>query len=168
MQLAHGVVDKLLDASEGDMRRALMYLQSAARLRTSETDPVPPEAVTEVAGVVPHKVLIQLLSAARVPLAPTDASSGEDASMPDAEAGVFNAVQVAVAQTVQDGYAANQVLSQVHDYLVLHPTLSAKFKAQAALAIGSADKALTEGGDEELHLLDLVLILARLAKAERD
>lgn len=187
VKLDAGVVDQLLDCSEGDMRRAMMYLQSAARLRASDEDPVPAQAVTEVAGVVPDRVILRLLSAARVPLAPTDAEARDeagargqdadgDAAMPDVDAqaeeearrlGVFDAVQRSVAAVVREGYAATQVLSQLHAYLVLHPTLSSKFKAQASLAMGSTDKALTEGGDEELHLLDLVLVLAHLGKIEQ-
>lgn len=163
VDLAPGTVDTLLSCSEGDMRRAMMHLQSAARLRTSDADVVPPQSVTEVAGVVPHRVITQLLSAARVPLLAQDQPEDEDMDQDDE--GTFDAVHRTVTQVVQEGYAATQVLSQVHDYIVLHPTLSGKFKAQAAIALGSNDKALTEGGDEELHLFDLCLTLARLAKA---
>lgn len=38
--------------------------------------------------------------------------------------------------------------SQLHDILILDPALSAKAKAGIALAMGEADKALTDGADE--------------------
>ena len=38
---------------------------------------------------------------------------------------------------------------QLHDLIILHPTLSAKQKAQCAMALAEADKALCDGADEE-------------------
>lgn len=47
---------------------------------------------------------------------------------------------------------------------MLHPLIGAKPKARAAIDFGEADKALGEGGDEELQLLNLCLkLLASLA-----
>ena len=46
---------------------------------------------------------------------------------------------------------------QVHDALIPLPTIPAIPKSLAALAIAECDKALSEGGDEELQLLECCL-----------
>lgn len=48
-------------------------------------------------------------------------------------------------------------LSQLHDYIMEHESLSAARKAKAAIEMGRADKDLTDGADEELQLLNLCL-----------
>ena len=46
---------------------------------------------------------------------------------------------------------------QLHDLIVLHQTISARQKAACALVIAEADKALCEGADEELWILEVAL-----------
>ena len=46
---------------------------------------------------------------------------------------------------------------QLHDVIVEHPTLTARQKAQSALALAEADKALCDGADEELQILEVAL-----------
>ena len=46
---------------------------------------------------------------------------------------------------------------QLHDLIVEHPTLTARQKAQSALALAEADKALCDGADEELQILEVAL-----------
>jgi len=45
----------------------------------------------------------------------------------------------------------------MHDTLVAHPSIPSKPKSLAAQAMAECDKALCEGGDEELQLLDCLL-----------
>ena len=46
---------------------------------------------------------------------------------------------------------------QLHDLIVLHPTLTARQKAKCALAMAEADKALCDGADEELWILEVAV-----------
>ena len=46
--------------------------------------------------------------------------------------------------------------------IVLHPTLTARQKSKCALAMAEADKALVDGADEELWILEVAL---RVSKA---
>lgn len=97
----------------------------------------------------------------------------------------FEDVRKAVRNISMEGYSTAQLLIQVsatlcpmqlrlfaekyatpfalqlHDYIILHPTLTAAQKARCALDFGEADKALVDGGDEELQLLNLCLKLRR-------
>lgn len=49
------------------------------------------------------------------------------------------------------------IAQQIHDALIPMATIPAMPKAYAALAIAECDKALCEGGDEELQLLECCL-----------
>ncbi len=87
----------LVTVAEGDLRKAIMYLQSLSRLYRSET--VTLEAVTEMAGVVPQTQVQAVL----------DAWMSKDAGK----------VERGVTAFVREGYSATQLLSQV-SHLVLH------------------------------------------------
>jgi replication factor C subunit 2/4 len=87
--------------------------------------------------------------------------------------GGFEAVRKAVKTVGREGWSAGQILEQVsfilsestrkklniqlHDTLIPMATIPAMPKAYAALAIAECDKALCEGGDEELQLLECCL-----------
>ena len=47
--------------------------------------------------------------------------------------------------------------AQIHDIVVLHPTLTSLQKARCAIAFAEADKALCDGADEELQILEVAL-----------
>lgn len=47
--------------------------------------------------------------------------------------------------------------SQLHDLIVEHATLSAQQKSQCAIVLAEADKALCDGSDEELWVLEVGL-----------
>lgn len=165
-----GVLDTLIKTSEGDMRRAITYLQSAARLHSSANSPagsssptsVTPQSIVEIAGVVPPSVIVSLCDA--IGLDPLPDAQG-DAEMPHTDSlppkASFDAIHASVKQIARQGYSGYQLLIQLHDYIIEHPTLEARKKAKCALAMGKADKALTDGGDEELQFLNLALRLKR-------
>ena len=46
---------------------------------------------------------------------------------------------------------------QLHDLVILHPTLTGRQKSRCALAFAEADKALCDGADEELWILEIGL-----------
>ena len=45
----------------------------------------------------------------------------------------------------------------MHDALILHPSIPSRPKSLSAQAMAECDKALCEGGDEELQLFDCLL-----------
>lgn len=119
LRLDDGVIDKLISCSDGDLRRAIMFLQSAARLvgRTranasgddedtemadAATDNNPSEMITvrtieEIAGVVPEGILDRLV----------------EAMQPKKTGSAYEAVSAAVTDVVADGWSATQLLGQV-------------------------------------------------------
>lgn len=52
---------------------------------------------------------------------------------------------------------AEDTISQLHDVIVEHPTLTGRQKSGCALVMAEADKALCDGADEELWVLEVAL-----------
>ena len=157
-----GVLNTLIHTSDGDLRRAITYLQSASRLHAGEA--VTQRSIVEIAGVVPHEVIVSLTRA--IGIEPPASDTAVDVEMEEITAQVakaddrFGLIQKQVQHIALQGFSGTQVLIQLHDYVILHPAITAKQKAKCALHLGDTDKAYIDGGDEELHLLNLCLKLA--------
>ncbi|KAH7912147.1 P-loop containing nucleoside triphosphate hydrolase protein [Hygrophoropsis aurantiaca] len=153
------VVSTLIDTSGGDLRRAITYLQSASRLSSSTNPPTPitSKDIQEIAGVVPTDVVNDFARALGV-----EVFGDMDTDGPvDGKKRGFETVQKKVKAIMREGYSASQTLSQLHDIIITHPTLPAKQKAKCALAFAEADKALCDGSDEELWILEVGLQVLR-------
>jgi len=112
-----GAIDALIKCSEGDLRKAITFLQSAARLAGTgglsggggdadamEVDGdrgtmVTRKSIEEIAGVIPVSVLGSLMDAIQ--------SKGKGAT--------YNAIAKAVTDMVADGWSAGQAIGQVRD-----------------------------------------------------
>lgn len=102
----------------------------------------------------------------------------------------FDGVRTQVRSLMREGWGAGQLLSQVHclnlaltrliedgsrflspqlhDFIILHPTITSLQKSKCALAFAEADKALCDGADEELWMLEVALrVWKALASADK-
>jgi replication factor C subunit 2/4 len=115
--LENGTVETLIKCSEGDLRRAITYMQSAARLvgqkqqqqqqggdeddvemaDADSSSVITIKTVEEIAGVVPESVLDRLTQAMQ----------------PKKLGSAYEAVAVVVSDIVADGWSATQIVSQV-------------------------------------------------------
>ncbi|BGP53729.1 hypothetical protein JCM8202_003660 [Rhodotorula sphaerocarpa] len=156
-------LDALIRTSDGDLRRAITYLQSAARLTAATAEPITATSVQEIGGVVPDPVMRELGRALGVR---EEEGEGGDVEMKGAggKGERFERVRSAVEKVIREGYSSVQVLSQLHDLVILDPLVSPRAKASVAIDLGLADKALTDGADEELQLLNCC---ARIERAVR-
>ncbi|KAJ7489876.1 P-loop containing nucleoside triphosphate hydrolase protein [Mycena galericulata] len=148
------VIDALISTSSGDLRRAITYLQSASRLSSSTNPPTPITStdIQEIAGVVPDPVVHDFAAVLGIEM--------EGAMAVDQPKGTqkgFGSIQKKVKALMREGYSATQLLTQIHDLIVLHPTLNGREKSKCALVLAEADKALCDGADEELWILEVAL-----------
>lgn len=118
--------------SEGDMRRAITYLQSAGRLYGSS---ISSDNIINVSGVVSNNVVESLLQACKT--------------------GLFDQAQKIVTDIIDEGYPVSQILSQLYDLVVPDERLPDSQKAQICERVAVADKCLIDGADEYLQLLDV-------------
>nr|GAT43976.1 predicted protein [Mycena chlorophos] len=149
------VIDALISTSSGDLRRAITYLQSASRLSASTNPPTPitPTDIQEIAGVVPDAVVADFAAVLGI---------DSDSMQVDGVAGKgFDAIQSKVKELIREGYSASQLLTQLHDLVVLHPTLNGRIKSNCAMVLAEADKALCDGADEELWIMEVALKMSK-------
>lgn len=133
------VFDELIAVSAGDLRKAITYLQLAARLAASlaSHSAVSVDMVRELAGVVDKSLMDSLVATLKT----------RDPA----------AIARAVHEIVLAGWSAQQVADQLHDLLVLDDTLSLAQKNKAVGFLFETDRRLANGTDEHIQLLNLAL-----------
>ncbi|KAK4250445.1 P-loop containing nucleoside triphosphate hydrolase protein [Corynascus novoguineensis] len=157
-----GAVDALIKCSDGDLRKAITFLQSAARLvGTSaaaagdgndgdkmdvDKKTVTVKVVEDIAGVIPDDTIQRLVQAMR----------------PRAVGETYQAVAKVVEEMVADGWSAGQTLSQLHQAVVQDETISDVHKNKIVLVFSEVDKRLVDGADEHLSILDLALRVSNI------
>ncbi|KAM4772344.1 replication factor C subunit 4 isoform 2-T2 [Rhinophrynus dorsalis] len=97
----------LVEVSEGDLRKAITFLQSATRLTGGKEITV--QVVTEIAGVVPKETLDGVLTAC--------------------QSGSFEKLETVVKNLINNGHAATQLVNQLHDIILEREDLTDKQKA---------------------------------------
>lgn len=166
-----GIVELTLKLAEGDLRKALQLLQSAARLvgatsapRRPETDddedmldaaeeqhePPPPKPITvdilnEIAGVVPPSVVDDLVQ-----------------TMMKGATRNYDQLASAVEDIVASGWAATEVLTSLYQRLIYDDTIPSKQKCKILPILSSMDKRLLDGSEESLSILDMVCQIAKI------
>ncbi|XP_028443587.1 replication factor C subunit 4 isoform X1 [Perca flavescens] len=133
-------IAELVRVSEGDLRKAITFLQSAARLNVDKE--ITERAVLEIAGVVPPKMIDHLLQICFT--------------------GTFEKLEVAVRNMVDEGYAATQILSQLHESII-EQDLSDKQKSAITEKMAVVSKCLSDGADEYLQMLSLCSVIMQHA-----
>lgn len=162
--LGDGAVDALVKTSEGDLRKAITYLQSAARLVgamsvngnghadededamdvDSKGGKVTVKIVEEIAGVIPDDTIEELLAAMNTQRNGT----------------AYDAVSKVVEELVADGWSGTQVLAQLYDKVIYEERTTDAKKGQIAMVFSEVDKRLIDGADEHLAMLDMALRIA--------
>ena len=176
----NGVIDALLEYSEGDLRRAITYMQSAARLVGAGAVTAPGKTKKRPAKVVSdeddedeempdadgatsgNKVTVQIVEeiSGVVPSATIDHLI---AALQPGRFPVYNQLQRVVTDIVADGWSANQVLLQLFQRIVLQDdTVEPSKKNQFVAVFSEMDRRLIDGAEEMLTILDLSLRVAAI------
>ncbi|XP_068960884.1 replication factor C subunit 4 isoform X2 [Petaurus breviceps papuanus] len=106
VKISNEGISYLVKVSEGDLRKAITFLQSATRLTGGQE--VTEKVITEIAG-----------------------------------------------NLIDEGYAATQLINQLHDVVVEKDDLTDKQKSIITEKLAEVDKCLADGADEHLQLISL-------------
>lgn len=178
VKLEDGVVNTLLRCSEGDLRKAITFLQSAARLvgavqvkpegadkkrkrKTVEDDDEDAMDVdggskgTDIAITVQH---IEEIAG----VIPTPTIEGLLAAMqPISKGTVYSRVSKVVEDLIAEGWSATTLTTQLYDQIiVVDESIGDWQKSRIVLCFSETDKRLVDGSDEHLTVLDLCLQIA--------
>ncbi|KAH8200715.1 hypothetical protein TruAng_005104 [Truncatella angustata] len=163
--LEHGAIDALIKCSEGDLRKAITFLQSAARLVGAiekdedgdgdlgdkmdvdgEKRSVSVRVIEDIAGVIPQDTIQKL----------------QKAMQPRSAAATYQAVAKVVEDMVADGWSATQVVSQLYQAVIQDEMIPDLQKNKITLIFSEVDKRLVDGADEHLSILDLALRISNI------
>lgn len=130
--LSDHTIERLDVAANGDLRLAIMYLQSAAKVSKS----LEKEDFVNISGCAADTVMRRYFSSLCSPDFP------------------FAVEQT--RQIVNEGFSANQILLQLHRMVVSeNVTLSSQARSIISMKIAEVEKKLLDKGDDYLQLLDL-------------
>ncbi|KAJ5111356.1 Replication factor C subunit 2 [Penicillium argentinense] len=170
LTLEDGVVPTLIKCGDGDLRRAITYLQSAARLvgatkadakqangydddemtdAGSASGTITVRSIEEIAGVIPEDILDNLVQAMQ----------------PKGSGSAYDAVSKVVTGLVADGWSATQLVSQLYRRVVFTEAIPDIQKNRIVMAFSEMDKRLVDGADEHLSVLDLTLRIAGIMRS---
>ena len=149
VNLAPGAMDTILQASGGDMRKAVTFLQTSHQLSSRQigeegvagVGQVTSDIVIDIAGQVPPTVMDELWTA----------MSGTK----------FDSMKAAVDNILYQGYPMVALLSQIYDDTVAKPNISDINKALICEKLACAELALVDGSSEGLQLLDVAAFIMR-------
>eukprot|EP01133_Synstelium_polycarpum_P017512 gene17512-20892_t len=126
------VLNAIHKVSEGDMRKAITYLQSSHRFYGASLSE---DSIYNISGTVPPKLIDQFLTVCR--------------------SNSFDKLQTFVQQLIAQGYPASQVISQMFDHVVVAGNITNKQKGMITMKIGEIDRRLVDGSEEFIQLFDL-------------
>lgn len=188
VQLEQGVPQALAECAEGDLRKAITYLQSAARLvaapradassksgrgrkkKTAVADEGEPDEgdAMEIDSKEARAVSVAMVEeiAGVIPESVVNTLIGamklSTSAKGKAAGAVFDGISKTMTDIIADGWPAAQLLGQLHHQLAFDETISDKAKNGIMGIIGEADKRLLDGADEELSMLDCALRCSEL------
>jgi replication factor C subunit 2/4 len=165
IQLTEATLEAILQASNGDMRKAVTFLQSAHQL-SGGLSSISPEVVIDISGKVSSGDVCtrsceckttRICIRAQVPPAVLEKLWKSMAS------NTFDVLRGTVADIMYEGYALAAILSQLHDAVVGKPTaqLADVDKALICEKIAEVEQNLVDGASESLQLLDLTAFIMR-------
>lgn len=175
VRMEEGVTDALVQCAEGDLRRAITFLQSAARLVARpaadadvwkgkrgkkrviddddedgdkmEVDEKEKDAVT-VQSVYDIAGVIPTLTIEKL----------LDAMQPKPK--TYDSISRVVMDLVADGWSASQLVSQLYEKALYDENVPDLQKNKIVAVFSEVDKRLVDGADEHLAVLDLCLRVA--------
>lgn len=188
VKLEEGVVETLLRCSEGDLRKAITFLQSAARLvgpvqstskkenkrkRKTVDDDIEDEAEDameiDTAAVSSTAVTTRTIEeiAGVIPESTIERLVKVMAPRSKAAPAPYAPIAQAVEDLVAEGWSATQIVTQLYDKIVVSDEMVGNFaKNRIMLCFSETDKRLVDGSDEHLTILDLCLQISGALSAD--
>jgi replication factor C subunit 2/4 len=182
VRMEDGVVETLLRCSEGDLRKAITFLQSAARLvgavaagsnigagsekkrkRAKIEDDEDEDAMdVDSTTTTPAITVRSIEEIAGVIPTSTLSTLLTAITLPSNSKGtVYTRVSDTVRDLVAEGWSASQIVTQLYDEIVVQDEgVEDGKKARIVGVFSDVDKRLVDGSDEHLTVLDLCLQVA--------
>jgi len=131
------VKEEIRKVSGGDLRKAITYLQSAARLKKDQE--IEKQDIFDIAGVVPDSVVLNVVELCK--------------------SGSYTKLQTGIQDIISDAYSAGQIVEQLHDVVLEDGGLKDEQKCAIMNQLALTDKCLIDGADEYLQIMSLCTVI---------
>ena len=172
-----GIVDLTLKLADGDLRKALQLLQSAARLvgatapvenghgakrgkKTKIVDDDDEEMIDADADKPAKKAITADILNEIAGVVPPEVVDNLVSVMMKGATQNYNRLSTAVEDVVASGWAATEVLGALYQKLIYDDMISSPKKCKILPILSSMDKRLLDGSEETLSILDMVCQIA--------
>lgn len=173
-----GVVDLTLKLADGDLRKAIQLLQSAARLvgasasasngagKKGKKKPVAEDEDEEMLDADTTKPVGKAITADILNeiagVVPPQVIDDLVTIMQKGATKNYNALSAAVEDIVASGWAATEVLTSLYQKLIYDDLISSPKKCKILPILSIMDKRLLDGSEETLSILDMVCQIATI------
>lgn len=178
-----GIVELTLKLADGDLRKALQLLQSAARLvgatatvengaskksRKSKVVDDEDEEMTDADAVdkQPKKMITADILNEIAGVVPPGVIDNLVSTMMKGATRNYGALSSTVDDIVASGWAATEVLTSLYQKLIYDDMISSQKKCKILPILSSMDKRLLDGSEETLSILDMVCQIATILVAK--
>lgn len=174
VRLDDGVAEELVRVADGDLRKAITFLQSAARLvgaiqaqggakKGKKRTAVPDDDEMDIdstaaAATAPPSVSLPTIAEIAGVLPPATLSSFSETLFPKSAAAKsirYNEIAKVVENMIAEGWSASQTVGQLYEQIMFDERVEDVKKVRLAAVFSETDKRLVDGGDEHLAVLDL-------------
>lgn len=173
VRLDEGVGEELVKVAEGDLRKAITFLQSAARLvgamqkdgqiagkkkaRVVEEDEMDIDSTTTASTSSAAVTSTHIAEIAGIipPNTLDTLTSAIFPSNPSRPTIQFSKLASVVEDMVAEGWSATQTMNQLYEKIMYDERVGDLQKMRIVEVFGETDKRLVDGGDEHLAVLDL-------------
>ena len=134
-------LNKIIDLAEGDMRKAITYLQNTQYLQK-----ITPKDIYEIANYIPDKYFKKINALC-----------------------ILNNTEsivkiIYVADTLyKSGYPIHNIIKFLHTYIITHKTLNNKQKALICYILADTERKLIKGADKYIQLLNVLTLIKRIS-----
>ena len=138
-----GTLGRILTISAGDLRKAITLLQSGSKLVDyTGNDQVTIKQIEELAGVVPTTVVEEMVKHI----------NSKD----------LNQLIAFTNDFIKSGWSGVSIVDQLHDYYITNESYDTDFKNKLSLILFDTDSKLTNGTNEHIQLLNLLVKISQL------
>lgn len=183
MTYEDGTIELTLKLADGDLRKALQLLQSAARLvgatasvengtskkgKKSKVLNDEDEEMTDVdaANIQAKKMITAAVLNEIAGVVPPNVIDDLVSTMMKGATKNYEALSSAVEEIVASGWAATEVLSSLYQRLIYDDMITSQKKCKILPILSLMDKRLLDGSDETLSILDMVCQIAGILFAK--
>ncbi|KAK5780908.1 hypothetical protein RI543_002035 [Arxiozyma heterogenica] len=138
------VLEKILTISAGDLRKAITLLQSGFKLVDyMGNNQITIKQIEELAGVVPSTVVEEIVKQI----------NSKD----------LNQLISFTNDFIKSGWSGVSIVDQLHDYYITNENYDTNFKNKLSLLLFDTDSKLTNGTNEHIQLLNLLVKISQLS-----